>query len=256
MARNICDVETIKKIWDYYQTVDPKFNNYVVDEMVDDSKYTPYDFKTFNYMIDLLNYNSFPAVVRNDEYAKSKSVPLYRGVESPEHNAQTLADFDYHRGIGVRGCGLYASMDFNEVYTCYANDPYSILEFKLDSGSYLASYNGLRKILNELISVDDFDKIDSPQGDLHAIYDFIKSLPNNDRAFFIALLDKDPSKLAMLLGYDAVDIDFHNSNHTIVLNRGKMVVSESEYKRKTDLSRYYKGGFVDENKPDENFLLE
>ena len=258
MANRIATKEEIKMIWNYYKSVEPDYNSKVVAQMIKESRFASRDFKTFNYMIDLFGYNAFPSVKKDFEYTWLETPTYYRGVEDPKHNAQTLADFDYHRGIGVRGCGLYASKELQETYRIYANDdPHSVLEFKLDDNTRIVSCFKLSDIISSLNETDDFDKIDVPKGNCEAIYQFIKELDPEERQYFTAMLDVDPSKLAILLGYDAVKIDFRNCNHIIVLNRGKMVVRESEYKRITDSSKIYKNGFVDfENKSEEDFLQE
>ena len=63
---------------------------------------------------------------------------------------------------------------------------------------------------------------------------------------------KDYSIIPLFLGYDAID-----NNCLIILNREKIVISQSEFDRITSASKNYKGGIINfETKSAGEFLME
>ena len=90
-------------------------------------------------------------------------------------------------------------------------------------------------------------------------YQFFSShFLKKERKFIAKILLADLSKLAILLGYDAVAIctESGGANYIFsILNRNCMVIKESEYNRIVNSTETYKDGHI-VDKPDDDFLME
>lgn len=241
-------------------------------------------YRLFCYVTDLMDKNGLPLVLPDRKYKHCIGQKLYRGVYDVNFNASTLADFDYHKGDGIGCLGIYATDDekkalyFSQRYYFYnKNKPnkHDVVTFKLNRDSKIIDYDSLIEICNELRDFADKKRLTLKE--LYSQKKFTKKCANNkplDEAFeskqrlkyFLREIYKTNKKLyeaitsskstmAILLGFDAIEMN--EEDNVVILNRGKIIVSESEYKRITDASKNYKGGVIDfDEKQESEFLRE
>lgn len=229
-------------------------------------------YQVFAFATDLVHNNAFPEVVSDKAYKNLNSTPLYRGVNSIDKHANLLVDYDYHYGDGLYATGIYASKSLKEAME-YAKNKNDVLRFKLSDDAKVVDFNGdydgamisnlysaivwhpnqtAIERFNELNKDVDLDKLDPEmKQNILTILDYFN---DKDKMFdFTMDIFDNQSTVATLLGIDAVVL----GNSMLILNRGKMVVSESEFKRVTNRSKLYKGGVINfEQKQEEDFLRE
>ncbi len=213
------------------------------------------------YMIDLYHYNMLPKVIADDEFDNLSSKSIYRGVKNINYHANILCDYNYFRANQLIGCGIYFSKHFDcaKKYTKTDDKEQNednIMSVKLNSEkiiniSKLLSYKAyLQGIYFGKIPEKDREKLDF-------LINFINNIKNNKyRILFKKMFTDfdDYSKIAIYLGYDIVTDnsignlctkDDKDSDIFIVLNRGKILVSKSEFDRICNASTFYKNGVVD-----------
>ncbi len=245
MERKFTDKEKLTMLFDYYKS---NKNSKERDGFKNKNR-------VFNYFIDLCGFNGFPKVLSNSDFEKLECPTFYRGVENVEHNANTLADFDYHYGYGMDGNGIYSSGFLDEVRFYAKCNPQNVMTFKFD-GNFVEGRDLIKYIIYLLNAEQDDLEVLRPQDKrrMSTLKKFYNSIKNsNEKDEFKEFFIKNPSFLPVYLGYDAQYI--HAS--FIIFNRSSMVVSQSEHDRICNLSKNYKGGVIDfESKTQEEFLHE
>lgn len=215
-------------------------------------------YKIFTYFVNLCKANRFPQVLSDDDFDELKTPIEYRGAREIDHHANLLCDYDYHYGYGIYGSGTYITDDLFRARKYAYNNATNVMVFKfigkvLDK-KHIRTYE---KFLFNLIDEKPQDVIIEDAEDKRKLeiianyYYHIKS--NKDKEFFKYLIIlKDYSIIPLFLGYDAID-----NNCLIILNREKIVISQSEFDRITSASKNYKGGIIDfETKSAGEFLME
>ncbi len=224
-------------------------------------------YRFFSYLVDALGFNALPNVVSDIQFSRVPTRTLYRGTPDINNHANLLVDFDYHKGCGVQGSGLYASDSYwhaNE----YANEIKDfVLKFKLCPSTKVIHFNKMHQI--ECALLGDFETQsgyaiddqgiraginDTAIKNYKTLVDFCRAHKNDMgfEKFILGNFDNFDSNIALFLGYDAFV-----AGNFVVLNRGKIIVSESEFNRITSMSKNYKGGVINfEEKQDNEFLRE
>lgn len=221
-------------------------------------------FRMFTYMVDLFDYNSFPQIVDDETFKSSPGPSLYRGCENNEHMARLLFDHDYHYGCGLFTNGIYATDDYYRALL-YANDENQrlVMGFRLADNARVIDIDSLYKYSHLLRK----RKCKDLPAELYPVRQFLESMGRKQRQHWCWSFYSDPAKLAIMLGYDAirleasVDLDLYKSPDThydyAILNRGKMIISESTAKKISENSRLYKDGMINyDDKNEEDFLRE
>lgn len=171
-------------------------------------------------------YSSLPKVVDEDTFNKlseEKSV-LYRGIG--DRNGKTGADFanefrygKFFNGQGFQGNGTYTTTDLKTAWG-YA--------YEWGNGAQEEENIGLLKMF-----LDDSTKII----DYDYLCELAKAYKNDDIEYLVKifededkpqtyLMDYDLGNLAEVAGYDAIHYYDTDANFYIILNRGKVIVSD------------------------------
>lgn len=171
-------------------------------------------------------YSSLPKVVDEEIFEKlSADKPiLYRGIG--DKNGKTGADFanefrygKFFNGQGCQGNGTYTTTDL-EVAHGYAyewgdgtqrEENIGLLKMCLDDSALIIDYDELYE-LNKLYKNDDFD--------------YLVKIFENENKPWTYLMDYDLGNLAEIAGYDAIHYNDMNDDFYIILNRGKVIVSD------------------------------
>jgi hypothetical protein len=212
----------------------------------------------YQYMIDLSGYNAFPQVYPSGDYKNLCGPELYRGVTDKEHAANFLADFNYHYGTGTQNNGTY----FSDRKVCAKpyTQPAMVIEedcedvedkiftIKMAPTTRFVDDDFINHDVGAAILLRDTSQVKSIVGRdkrrLDALINFVDTISDADQVEkFLFYLQQDSSKMAIYLGYDGL-IQTFKYMHYVVLNRGKIIVSQKEYDRVCNQSKNYKGGFI------------
>lgn len=220
--------------------------------------HTAVEYKAFAFAVNLSDFNGFPRIVGNAEYKELPQQQVYRGVESPDHVAQLLVDWDYHHGDGFRFSGLYCSADEHVVRRDYTNEEKleNMLRFKISDDAKAITSRELASLTDALMSGN---KEGQPK-ELVEIIDAFNELDDEKRFVAKCIIGNAPSILAVFLGYDVIAISRPKlavQNNFAILNRDKIIVSQREFNRVCKASKLYEDGRVDlDKKSDADMLME
>lgn len=204
----------------------------------------------FQYISDLYGYAGFPQIVSSKKYKYLNLPTLYRSADSFDHLANTLVDFNRHYGWGRTSSGLYSSPDKSgalffhshiiNIKNKFVRNKKRYMEFKLDSKNVISSEK-FKKILEEfgykLLQSDE--KLNAKLIELKLFLRLIANDPIINAELFMNVLTDDLSKLAIILGFDALVLENSMLKSVAILNREKMVLSEHEYNRILKNSNLY-----------------
>lgn len=212
------------------------------------------NYRLFTYMVCLLGYNKPANVLTSPQQWGST---FYRGALSLDHHAQLLCDYDYHYGSGGYGNGIYATTNKNSAlnYTDNYKNEHNVIHFKVSPDAKFLPYSIATSLANDLC-FRKFSHCEQVK-ELAEMIDSIDSKKTRS-AIKLALLN-DPTKLAMMLGYDGISMLDDGTHHTtlIIANRSAINIDKQEFDRITNASKTYKGGVIDfDLKEDEEFLRE
>lgn len=224
-------------------------------------------YRFFSYLIDAFGYNALPTVLSHKDFLSVPTRMLYRGSPDINNHANLLVDYDYHKGCGVQGSGLYATDGYWHANQYADENKKCVMAFKLRPDTSIIDNTRMRKLEYAMLSdykknsgyeVDDEDLRNEVNETATANYktfvDFCRA-HRDDKGFDKFMCENFNSfdaNIALFLGYDA-----YISGNLIILNRGKIIVSAGEFKRITDESKNYKDGVIDfDKKQDNEFLRE
>ncbi len=198
------------------------------------------------FIIDMRGFNGLPKIVSDEEASviEQNGITLYRGSDKNDYYANLLAEkSNYHYGHGGYGDGIYASdtKSATEEYTTL-NKNKEPLKFYLlgDNG---VDYNFLRCTL-DCINYKKEDKLvemfcnlsEDRQKKISLLYDAYHKLPKSIKKYVYESGGRKLGLMAIFLGYDyIVTSDYFI---TCILNRGSMIVSQSEYNRVVKGTKY------------------
>lgn len=221
--------------------------------------------KLYYFICDLRGFSAFPKVLSDEEFSNfdilgTGNAYLYHGFEEFEHGAKYLWDYYYHYGEGTYGSGFYLSDDPHEALSYTRNnvsaDKNRILKVHVSSknGILAPELEWLARDLSEnkkgayepMVKSDDaFDTIEEKQAferkekqrqemfDL--LCDYIHTRYTGEELDFLTLgIETNLSILGAYLGFDFTERLEYNKNHLIMLNRGAVETSESEFRRFMD----------------------
>ena len=202
----------------------------------------------FKYMVSLSGFNGLPSVVSDKKFNTIKSPVIYRGVDKMAYAQNLLTENNYHHGKGYangifttnkKNIALSYTRDINwiEIYLNKLNqtkpvNPDNIISLKVEKASKIPYQ--LLEIFAKEIMHGDFNNIENETKiKLLNFVNFVYSIENNEECLrFLNIFLQDLSKLAIYLGYDCIS----EPNGVIILNRGKIAVSQSEFDRIKEVS--------------------
>lgn len=239
-------------------------------------------FRTFNWhrfsegqreifanLTQLVGFAAPPQVAHSSTFDKQKTILIYRGTTSANHNVDFLTGENYFRGEGIFGSGIYSTTNLREAIQ-YTTDPVEsvsanperVLTFKLDENAKFINNEDLFE-LDELALKLIGDGRDDPKvhrefkkyirkfeknpafkeqaKNAQTFYEFCSSIPNADRRIARFILGTEPPLIAVILGFDGLEIDNASATHYVIYNRSKVIVNEREFERITS------GGEPDRN---------
>lgn len=222
----------------------------------------PNIYRTFCFLVDAFELNKTPRVVSDEDFEAVLTKMLYRG-DCADHLANLLVDPDYHKGDGAVANGIYAAHNILDAKDYSDNYRGDIIKFKLDPtanvidlSTLLIYANALRHVMmyspqsagnmDELIERDLQRIRIKPQiaAKLKIIAKFCKKHSDDKELMKILAVETPKAKscLAVLLGFDGIKTEM---DYRAIINRGKIIVSQSEFERITEKSEAYRGGSID-----------
>ena len=275
MEKKFTNKEKLNLLFDYYKKLQ---ENYKKESKLELKFFKDENFKKSyvvglqfaKYLINLYDYNSFPKVISDENFETLNSTIFYRGVADINHHANMLCDYDYHCGSGARGCGIYISekQSIAQDYTKGNNENILTLKF---TGTALPGneHDKLRKYFDiSILEINKKIKFYKPQSiksedkeKLDYLIEYYKALPSSEEQSILRnIVSYEPPFLPIYLGYDANGMEWGEGKDTevlMILNRSKIIISQSEFDRITSASKNYKGGVINfDKKNDDEFLME
>ncbi len=281
----ILDKEHLKLMTDWYNSIDESDHEEYRNRVCGFTYYTQgrIEYRLFAYIVDLLKMNELPTILPDNQFKNTNSPMFYRGVRDINFNASLLADYDYHKGDGIYFWGIFVTNDKNSAHWYgdkrTANKPdatQDVVSLKMQDGTKSVFARSLLDIQSELhdfaekkslspqelteqseLFVSQENKIandDEISINYKRLKFFLRYLLNNKNVELYYSIANSPSTIALLLGFDAIQTE---TKEFAILNRGKIIVSESEFNRITSMSKNYKGGVINfEEKQANEFLRE
>ncbi len=217
----------------------------------------------FRFMADLYECGDLPQVLPDRKYKKVNQPKLFRSANEFDHLANLLADQERHYGWGLEANGIYADKNkiiahsyhphvFSDKHIFMTKPIYRLLEFKLEDDTIIANSKELKYAFKSACNGDScFDE--TIRDRLYTLCAFLSSITYDkicDEELFISMLDGDAGKLGIILGIDTLVIDAENGKGSYaVLNRKKMIVSQTEFNRICIKSNAYKNLSTHKKKP-------
>lgn len=235
----------------------------------------------FDFVIDFCGFNGFPQIVSDKEYEKIKNVSghkissnessineesseYFRGQPKYDFHANLLCDFNYHHGRGIICNGIYATSKKSYALAYCSRDAKNfdenkIMKFKLASQNFVkdTTLDDYRSFIVDGANCHFANIKDNISAEIMKY--FLNVLCKYDREHFEHQLVFDESIIAIIMGYDFVCVDQFDTDEPtiIVLNRGAITVSQSEFERICKNSKTYNDGTPDfSQKNDSNFRYE
>lgn len=246
--RTISDNEFLDKVYKFVKTVWLKMRTVEGQYEYIDIGSKDSD-EIFKYMVSLNQFNNSPEIMDDRKYKKFVATTFYRGVTNPSYNFQLLTDKNYHHGKGYAN-GIYSTSNRFAALQYTTPTPTTYVGFKKKhvEGNLLAfklkkpnsvMYPILGCIASEIRHGNFSCFAQNVREKLENFVNFtMKIEDDSDCLHFLDLFLEDYSKIALYLGYDTIV----NGQDTIVLDRSKMVVSNSEVERIKKLSQQFAGG--------------
>ena len=199
-----------------------------------------------NYLMDLRGMNSFPLVVPDDKYQKHGGIEVYRGELSYEYAKKLADNWTYHYGTGNFGEGIYTTNSQRRAFYFskgIGKDDSYVYKFKINENTKILDYESYNNLIEYFqyntrrwgkrkAQISGFD--DEVLMKLDALIDFVNEKKDkNFTAKFVKGKHKLQSNaLAVYLGFDAIEVDDdYFISDFVVLNRGALILSESEKDR-------------------------
>lgn len=184
---------------------------------------TPQEYLCFSYLMEKLKYNQKPTVVSEKKFKNTPSTTFYRGLKSREHLKQLVCEDEYHYGNGIIADGLYFSLS-KAVAERYGS---AVLRAKIDNSA--VTYDSM-EIVQVGHAIDSLIEPESLTQTQMEMYDKVKNLldnlgPKTQTEKIKNLLCNNPSILSLVLGVDALTVDYN----LCVFNRSRILVSEDDY---------------------------
>ena len=193
---------------------------------------TELEYKLFGFMIYCYGCNKKPQIIKDDDFDKEFGFEEFRGMKKIEYHANLLDDFHYRYGKGNEMNGIFVTP------VPYLASQYVIKDhfeniLKLKIAGKIATMDFFKGLIEDNLTNKDvptrIDREETRYQRFNDLVDFLKSISKEDRQDFVSMLRRDVSKLAIVMGYDAV-YDPEYPCFAIV-NRNAIKVSEYEYSR-------------------------
>lgn len=197
----------------------------------------------YGFIADASGYNNLPNFVNNKEFEETEAITLYHGFKKPEYASEMLNDYVYHYGNGLSNDGMLVNgfylthrLALADTYTNYGEDNVNranVLKFKLKPSKFIKMSEIKSLLVNECegISLEFLQNFDVLKNELLRLKEFSEN--SRIYKFYEKAILSNLSTIAVLLGADAIIEDEktygkENNEQIICLNRGKLIVSESD----------------------------
>jgi len=213
------------------------------------------------FMFKLFDYTGLPQVVSVEEYEKLEARELFRGIDDMDYHAELLCSEEYYQSYWHNGIGIFSTTERDWAEQFFTkNSAEHVLKFKYtgktldrinDKSTNFAYFMALKSgnykdikdenIINKCKVFREF--IEDKKSDVPNIkginYDYAERRGKQD---FAELMTVDDTFMPVYLGYDCFDFDINHYHRPeiVIQNRGKMVVSLSEYNRICKASKKFK----------------
>ena len=216
--------------------------------------------KLFSFVTDYFGYNAFPCVIRKEEYNLARGKEQFHGFRKFSHGADMLSSYQMHYCLGYYCDGFFLTDNkaiaedytkINLIGPIGYKSKGKVLPIKLAPSTKVLDIKQLRSMLYDLKTYPEKGlSSQSAYGswDYSKTRDILKfwDTHKNDalaKEFYHHFLSSK-SAVAIFLGADAIEINDLFKRFTCVLNRGKILVSDtdSEYfigKTNKDLTLNY-----------------
>lgn len=198
-------------------------------------------FTMFEEMVKMYKYNARPRIVKDEIYDSLLKNNLYRAAMSSLYHKRFIFDDEYHVGKGNICNGIMTTED-NIHKNFYAklfgadDTNENVMKFKI------CNTNGIDYVyLKEMLKNQDswINTFNPPQKDIKKfalLKQFLNSINDEELRKKFAKIFNELNNLAVYLGYDyIVKRNTNDGDLKIILNRGIVVVGESEANRVKNL---------------------
>lgn len=209
------------------------------------------DGEMYKVLVGYYGFDKLPEKIDDKKYDELNIKEIYHGFTDFEHGAQLLSHFNYNLGIGGYTPGLFFT-DYKDVATWYTNHEQEnldenserVLSCKVKQSSNTMKFNELQDLMVSPISDLPPNTKQEHKDKIIALHNFAKVLENEGKSSvgFLKTMKK-LSNFAVYLGIDYVTEEKYN--HTIIFNRGAMVIRQRENDKFLDNSVHFKNGFYD-----------
>lgn len=247
---NKTNFKQLSQMFSKMNELEKKYNlNLISDLDISSHNYyfnTPSKFKMeyFKFCLHLFEFDKPLKIINNKSYNKLSGLTygdkkpieikeLFRGARNISHHLNLIKDNNYHPGIGDYFYGLYTATSFETAKRYAENNDENVLHLKTQNMT-VADNLFFDIILSNLDK--DLSCMNVPENKIECFQEFVSTLSEQDKIKFFKLLYDNISIFAMYLGVDCIfDQNFPSF---VLLNRGKIVISQKEADRIAESSQF------------------
>lgn len=210
---------------------DKKIKEEVHYRLLDDSPLVQLSHLLYCHACRENGYTSLPTYVSDEDYDRINVENFYRGDTKKKYNASLVSANKYHLGHSWSGSGISSTKHYDFALHYAQDDVDNVIKFKLAPDTKIISSKQLIHFMVNKGKEPNGKQDESPE--MRELFDYFDSFKSSDRDFLIEIFNSNHSLYAIALDYDAVENSFEpwSGTNLTILNRSKMIVSESELKR-------------------------
>lgn len=190
--------------------------------------------------VQLFDYSQAPVIVEDDKFESQDGKLFYRGVVDPDHHKDLIEKKQYfvrkYDNYESDYFGIFSSTSKDKAleYTTPPSDSKQvedhIMHLKISSDAKMAPY----KIDGSILSMNPSTFQEK------TLLECFNSLSEEDKNFMADIFYYYSTILGVLLGYDGYYSKFPDQQYCCLLNRGKMLIpqSDADYFRKLGPTRF------------------
>lgn len=214
------------------------------------------------YMFKLYGFTGLPQVVSDEDYEKLQAREIFRGIENLEYHAELLCSEEYYQSYWHNGIGIFCTTKSEWAEDFFTSDKGAdyVIKFKYTGKTLDRINDKLTKMDYQMAlktgnckDIKDEDIIKKIQAFREFMNDKQTDVPNvrgigrefakhRGKQAFEESIITDDSFMPIYLGFDCFDFDINKYRRPeiVIQNRGKIVISLSEYNRICNASKNYK----------------
>lgn len=258
--KNLTDREKLQLLYEQFLILNHKVISMNFEYTYEASNYIKNTLAT--YMFKLFGYTGLPQVVSDEDYKKLNARELFRGTEEIDYHADLLCNAEYYQSYWHNGIGIFSTSKKEWASDFFTNKKGSdyVLKFKyigetLDrTNEKMTNFNYFMALkYGNYESIKDKNIIKKCKAFREFINDKCSDVPNIEgisreyakqrgKQDFAELIIVDDTFMPVYLGFDCFDFDLNRYKRAeiVIQNRGKIVISLSEYNRICKASKNYK----------------